>query len=87
MGFRRMTYGMEVVPLNKKEEHSLEVAETRILWLSYEVTRWDKIRNEFVRNEMNVGALHGKPRSALSGRVRWQEKNKAMLANWLNNYV
>ena len=41
-----MTYEMEVVPLTKKQEQFLKVAEMRMLQFSFEVTRRNRIGNE-----------------------------------------
>ena len=42
-----MLYGLETVPLTKKQEAGLVVAELKMLRFSFGVTRMDKIKNEF----------------------------------------
>ena len=41
-------YSLETVPLTKKKETELVVAELKMLRFSLEVTRMDKIKNEFI---------------------------------------
>ena len=58
-------YGIEAVPLAKKTRtivksniSQMPLLEMKMLGFSFEVTRRDEIRNELVRKEMNIGALH-----------------------------
>ena len=44
-----MLYGLETVPLTKKQEAELAVTELKMLRFSLGVTRMDKIKNEFIR--------------------------------------
>ena len=89
--YPEMIYGMEVLPLTKKQEQSLKEAEVRGLGLSYVVTRSDKIRNESVRKKMNLGALNCKLREA---RLRWkgqvarkEDNHVGKILNILNNKI
>ena len=43
-----MLYGLETVPLTKKQETKLAVAELKMLRYSLRVIKMDKIKNEFV---------------------------------------
>ena len=43
-----MMYGLETVPLTKKQEAELAVAELKMLRFSFEVMRMDKIKNKFI---------------------------------------
>ena len=43
-----MLYGLETVPLTKKQEAELVVAELKMLRFSLGVMRMDKIKNEFI---------------------------------------
>ena len=49
-----MLYGLETVSLTKKQEAELAVAELKMLRFSLEVTRMDKIKNEFIRGTAHV---------------------------------
>lgn len=49
-----LLYGSETWSLTKKTESKLQAAEMRVLRLIKNVTRRDKIRNEYIRNELNV---------------------------------
>ena len=42
-----MLYGLETVPLTKKQEAELVVAELKMLRFSLDITRIDKIKNKF----------------------------------------
>ncbi|KAL1257192.1 hypothetical protein QQF64_012737 [Cirrhinus molitorella] len=61
-------YGLETVPLRKRQESELEVAELKMLRFSLGVTRLDRIRNEYIRGTAHVGRLGDKVREA---RLRW----------------
>ncbi|KAK3525706.1 hypothetical protein QTP70_005883 [Hemibagrus guttatus] len=63
-----MLYGLETVSLRKRQESELEVAELKMLRFSLEVTRLDRIRNEYIRGTAHVGRLGDKVREA---RLRW----------------
>ncbi|KAK3516312.1 hypothetical protein QTP70_009432 [Hemibagrus guttatus] len=58
----------ETVSLRKRQESELEVAELKMLRFSLEVTRLDRIRNEYIRGTAHVGRLGDKVREA---RLRW----------------
>ncbi|XP_063875044.1 uncharacterized protein LOC135108200 [Scylla paramamosain] len=59
-----MLYGMETVPLTKKQEAELEVAELKMLRFALGVTRMDKIRNDYIRGTTNVRRFGDKAREA-----------------------
>ncbi|KAI5627659.1 hypothetical protein C0J50_8434, partial [Silurus asotus] len=63
-----MLYGLETVALSKRQEVELEVAELKMLRFSLEVTRMDKIRNEFIRGTACVGCFGDKVSET---RLRW----------------
>ena len=63
-----MGYGLETVAVTKKQVKEMEVAEIKMLRLAMEVTRKDKIRNEFIRSTVMVERLGMKIRE---GRLRW----------------
>jgi hypothetical protein len=47
-------YGSECWATKKKDERKLHTAEMRILRWKFEVTRMDKVRNEFLRESLVV---------------------------------
>ena len=59
-----MLYGLETVPLTRKQEMELEVAGLRTLQFSLGVTRLDRIRNEYIRGTAHVGRFGEKLREA-----------------------
>ncbi|XP_063845349.1 uncharacterized protein LOC135091540 [Scylla paramamosain] len=63
-----MLYGMETVPLTKKQEAELEVAELKMLRFALGVTRMDKIRNYCIRGTTHVRRFGDKARE---DRLRW----------------
>ena len=63
-----MLYGLETVPLTKKQEAELAVAELKMLRFSLGVTRMDKIKNDFIRGTAQVREIGDKVREA---RLRW----------------
>ena len=63
-----MMYGLETVPLTKRQEKEMEVAEMRMLRWSLGWTREDKIRNEKIRRMTQVEQLSVKARER---RLRW----------------
>ena len=63
-----MLYGMETVALTKRQEAEMGVAELKMLRFSLEVTRMEKIRNEYIRGTERVGRFGEKTREA---RLRW----------------
>ena len=63
-----MVYGLETVPITKKQVEEMEVAEMKMLRFAMGVTRKDKIRNEYVRSTVKVKRLGMKMRE---GRLRW----------------
>ena len=46
-----MLCGLETVPLTKKQEAELKVAELKMLRFSIDVTRVNKIKNEYIRGQ------------------------------------
>ena len=64
-----MLYGMESLPLTKKEEQKMEVAEMKMLRFTYGVTKMDQVRNEVVRGKLQVGEFSGKVRER---RLQWK---------------
>ena len=63
-----MLYGLETVALTKRQEAEMEVAEMEMVRFSLEVTRMDRIRNEYTRGTAQVGRFGEKTREA---RLRW----------------
>ena len=63
-----MLYGLETVPLTKREVAKLEVAEMRMLRFSLGVTRLDRIKNVYIRGSSHVGSFGDKTRET---RLRW----------------
>ena len=63
-----MVYGLETVAVTKKQLKELEVAEMKMLRFAMDVTRKDKIRNEYIRSAVKVERLGMKMRE---GRLRW----------------
>ena len=63
-----MLYGSECWALKGQQEKKLGVAEMRMLrWMSG-YTRLDKIRNEYIRNEIGVAPIEAK---MVETRLRW----------------
>ena len=50
-----MVYGLETVAVTKKQVKEMEVAEMKMLRFAMGVTRKDKIRNKYIRNEDEGG--------------------------------
>ena len=65
-----MVYGLETVAVTKKQVEEMEVAEMKMLRFAMEVTRKEKIRNEYIRSNVKVERLGMKMRE---GRLRWYE--------------
>ena len=63
-----MLYGLETVPLTKKQEAELAAAELKMLRFSLGVTRINKIKNEFIQGTAQVRQIGDKVREA---RLRW----------------
>ncbi|XP_077407522.1 uncharacterized protein LOC144038707 [Vanacampus margaritifer] len=63
-------FGLETVPLRKRQEAELEVAEMKMLRFSLGVTRKDRIKNEYIRGTAHVKGFGDKVREA---RLRWFE--------------
>ncbi|KAK4307254.1 hypothetical protein Pmani_020967 [Petrolisthes manimaculis] len=63
-----MLYGIVTVPMTKRQEAELEVAELKMLRISLGVTRLDKIRYELIRGSAHVRRFGDKAREA---RLRW----------------
>ena len=63
-----MVYGFETMALKKKQVEEIEVAEMKMLRVTMEVTRKDKIRNEYIRGTVKVEWLGMTMRE---GRLRW----------------
>ena len=57
-----MVYGLETVAVTKKQVEEMEVAEMKLLRFAMEVTRKDKIRNEYIRSTVKVERLGMKMR-------------------------
>ena len=63
-----MVYGLETVAVTKKQVEAMKVAEMKMLRFAMGVTKKDKIRNEYIRNTVEVERLEMKMRE---GRLRW----------------
>ena len=63
-----MVYGLETMAVTKKQVDKMEVAEMKMLRFTMEVTRKNKIRNEYIRGTVKVERLRMKIRD---GRLRW----------------
>ena len=63
-----MLYGIETVVVTERQVRKMEVAELKMVRLSLEVTRKDKIRNEYVRGTAKIAKLGDKLWNA---RLRW----------------
>ena len=63
-----MMYGLEMLPIGRRQEVELEVAELKMLRFSLGVTRMDRIRNKVIRGTTQTGRLGEKSREA---RLRW----------------
>ncbi|KAL1276170.1 hypothetical protein QQF64_035793 [Cirrhinus molitorella] len=63
-----MLYGLETVPLRKRQESELEGSRAEDVEVLFGVTRLDRIRNEYIRGTAHVGHLGDKVREA---RLRW----------------
>ena len=63
-----MLYGLETVPLTKKQEAEVAVAELKMLRFSLVIMRMDKIKNEFVGVTAQVRQIGDKVKEA---RLRW----------------
>ena len=62
-----MVYGLETLPVTKKQVEEMEVAEMKMLRFAMGVTRKDNIRNEHIRSTVKVDRLGMKMRE---GRLR-----------------
>ncbi|XP_037775599.1 uncharacterized protein LOC119572566 [Penaeus monodon] len=58
-------YGLETVPLTKRQGAELETAELKILRFSLGVTRKDRLKNNYLRGTAKFGRLKGKVREAM----------------------
>ena len=63
-----MMYGLETVPLAKRQVAEMEVAQLKMLRMSFGVTRMDRIKNDYIRGTAHVGRFEDKMREA---RLRW----------------
>ncbi|XP_037776687.1 uncharacterized protein LOC119573545 [Penaeus monodon] len=63
-----MLYGNEALPLTKRQEDELKVAEMKMLNFSLGVMRMDKVKNEYDRGTMHVRSFGDKAREA---KLRW----------------
>ena len=72
-----MLYGMETVPLKKRQERKGQRIAMTILRFAQVVTRKHIIRNAVVRKRMKIGSLQGKLREWLTyvGKVFQQVKD------------
>ena len=52
-----MLYGIETVPLTKRQKRKMEVMEIKMLRFAQGKTIRDKIKNEVIRTNMNVESL------------------------------
>ena len=68
-----MVYGLETVAVTKKKMKEMEVAEMKMLRFAMELTRKDKIKNEYIRSTFKVERLGMKMRK---GRL------KCMYMSW-----
>ena len=57
-----MVYGLEMLAVTKKQMEEMEVAEMKMLRFAMEVTRKDKIRNEYIRDTVKAERLGMKMR-------------------------
>ena len=55
-----MLYGLKTVPLTKKQEAELALAELKMLRFSLGVRRMDKIQTEFIRGTAQVRPIEDK---------------------------
>ena len=62
--------GLETVALTKRQETEMEVPELMMLLFSLEVTRIDKIRNEYIRGTAQVGRFGEKTRWIKSNQIK-----------------
>ena len=63
-----MFYGMETVAVTERQVGKMEVAELKMVRWALEVTRKDKIRNEYLKGTAKIPKLGDKLRNA---RLRW----------------
>ena len=63
-----MLYGLETVAVTKKQVQEMEVVRVKMLRFAMEVTKNDKIRNEYIRGTIKVERLGMKTRE---DRLRW----------------
>ena len=63
-----MLYGMETVAITERQMGKMEVAELKMVRWALEVTRKDKIRNEYVIGTAKIAQLGDKLWNA---RLRW----------------
>ena len=68
---RVLVYGLEAVAVTKKQVENIEVAEMRMLRFTMEVTRKDKIRNEYISDTVKVERLGIK--IMVVDKLRWYE--------------
>ena len=77
-----MLYGLETVPLIKKQEVELAMAELKMLRFSLGVTRMDKIKNEFIRGTAKVRQIGDKVREARLTRMVWTRGETECRVYW-----
>ena len=63
-----MVYGLETVAVTKKQVQEMEVVQVKMLRFAMDVTKKDKIRNEYIRGTIKVERLGMKMRE---DRLRW----------------
>ena len=63
-----MLYGLETVAVTKKQVQEMEVVQVKMLRFAMDVTKKDKIRNEYIRGTIKVERLGMKMRE---DRLRW----------------
>ena len=63
-----MTYSAECWAVKGNHEQKLSVAEMKMLRMMCGVTRWDRLRNEYVRGSVGVDSIRDK---LAESRLRW----------------
>ena len=74
-----MIYGMKTVAVTERQMGKMEVAELKMMRWALEVTRKDKIRNEYVKGTAKIAKLGNKLRDARHMLVWTRKKEKRRL--------
>ena len=74
-----MIYGMKTVAVTERQMGKMEVAELKMVRWALEVTRKDKIRNEYVKGSAKIAKLGNKLRDARQMLVWTRKKEKRRL--------